>query len=269
MSGVGYSAFKLSFVDSPIFLSGGLAQNIPGGALPLIVITESLNLVNGLLAGGSNVGLDNFFGTFKIPSGGTLIDFQYAHYPFANQSVAANAAIAQPLQISLIMSCPVREPGGYFFKTAIMYALQQTLSNHVAQGGTFTVLTPSYFYLNCLLLRLTDVTPAGEEKQAQADFQFDFEQPLLTLNQALQAQNSLMSKFNGGTQVLGQPSWSGQSTIGSTSPVSNLGGAIPTGSGTVGSAVAPSPYTTPVQQVPLPPPPAPAVPSSSFGSTLT
>lgn len=264
MSGVGYSAFKLSFVNSPIFLTGGMASNIPGGTLPLIVITESLNLVNGLLAGGSNVGLDNFFGTFKIPSGGTLIDFQYAHYPFANQAVAANAAIAQPLQISLIMSCPVREPGGYFFKIAIMNAMQAMLSNHVASGGTFSVLTPSYFYLNCLLLRLTDVTPSGEEKQAQADFQFDFEQPLLTLEQAQQAQNSLMSKLSNGTQVQGQPSWSGQSTIGSTSPVSNLGGAIPTGSGTAGSAVSPPPYTqTPVQITPLPAPAAPAVPGTT------
>jgi hypothetical protein len=245
-----YAAFKLSFVDSPIFLSGGLAQGI--GTLPLLVITESLNLVNGLLAGGSNVGLDNFFGSFTIPAGGTLIDFQYAHYPFANQAVAANAAIAQPLQISLIMNCPAQLAGGYLTKSAIMNMMANMLYNHVAQGGTFIVLTPSYIYVNCLLLKVTDVSPVGEDKQAQVAFQFDFEQPLLTIQQAQQVMNGFMNKLNNGTQItMENAGWSGQTTIGSTSPVSNL--LVPTGSGTEGSVVTGAPFTqAPVQTSPLP-----------------
>lgn len=243
-----YSAFKLSFVNSPIYLTGGLAGNIPGSTLPLLVLTESLNLVNGLLTG-ANIGMDSFFGAFRIPAGGTLINFQYAHYPFANQSVAANAAIAQPLNISLIMSCPVREAGGYFTKIAIMNAMQAMLSAHVAQGGTFTVLTPAYFYTNCLLLRLSDVTPNGDEKQSQAEFQFDFEQPLLTLPQAQQAQSSLMSQLSGGTQINGTPSWGAGSTIGSVSTNNILG--------TTGATTAPAPFTpaipVPVTSSPLPP----------------
>lgn len=243
-----YSAFKLSFVDSPIYLTGGLAGNIPGSTLPLLALTESLNLVNGLLTG-ANIGMDSFFGAFRIPAGGTLIRFQYAKYPFANQAVAANAAIAQPLNISLIMSCPVRETGGYFTKIAIMNALQAMLSTHVAQGGTFTVLTPAYFYVNCLLLQVTDATPNGEEKQSQAEFQFDFEQPLLTLNQAQQAQSSLMSKFTGGTQISGAPSWGSGSTIGSVSNNSILG--------TTATTTSAPPFTpaipTPVTSTPLPP----------------
>lgn len=242
-----YSAFKLSFVDSPIYLTGGLAGNNPGIVLPLLALTESLNLVNGVLTG-DNIGLDSFFGAFRIPAGGTLIKFQYAHYPFANQSVAANAAIQQPLNISLIMSCPVRETGGYFTKIAIMNALQAMLSAHVAQGGTFIVLTPAYFYTNCLLLQVTDVTPNGEEKQAQAEFQFDFEAPLLTLPQAQQAQNSLMSKFTSGTQISGTPGWGASSTIGTPASSNNLLGSI-------GPTASPAPFTAAA--------PAPAVTSSS------
>jgi len=242
------SAFKLSFVNSPIYLTGGLAGNIPGQTLPLLVLTESLNLVNGVLSGG-NIGLDSFFGAFRIPAGGTLINFQYAHYPFANQAVAANAAIAQPLTVSLIMSCPVREAGGYFTKIAIMNALQAMLSTHVAQGGTFTVLTPAYFYTQCLLLRMTDVTPNGEEKQSQAEFQFDFEQPLLTLNQAQQAQSSLMSKFTGGTQISGTPSWGSGSTIGSVSNNSLLGTTATPATAAPSASLVPIPVTS----TPLPP----------------
>lgn len=259
MSGAGYAAFKLSFVNSPIVMTGGIAQNLPGNALPLLAVTGALDLVNGLLAGGSQVGLDSFFATFKIPGGGTLLDYQYAHYPFANQAVAANAAIAQPLQISLIMNCPVREPGGYLYKIALMNAMQSAFTQHVATGGTFMVLTPAYFYINCLLLRITDVTPVGEEKQAQADFQFDFEQPLLTMEQAAQAQGALMAKFSNGTQISGQPTWSGQSiTVGQPGVDSSL----PIGSGTAGDTVAPQSFIQPPAPVgvPLPAPPVPPAP---------
>src|SRR5579859_6827529 len=96
----GLAAYKLSFQLSPIIFVGGIAQNIPFQMLPIIAITEALNFTIGLLSGGDPIDLDNFFANYQPMPGSTLIDNQYGQYPFANQSVAANALITNPLRIS-------------------------------------------------------------------------------------------------------------------------------------------------------------------------
>lgn len=236
---VGLAAYKLSFQISPIILNGGLASAIPGGMLPIISITESLNFVSGLLgSGGEDVNLDGFFANFEPLPGTEMIDQTIGNYPFANQAVAANAVIAQPLPISLIMICPARETIGYATKLAVMTALKATLQQHNAQGGTYTVATPSGFYDNCLLVRVVDAS-AGQSKQAQDRWRWDFVQPLLTLQQAQQAQNSLMSKMSNGTQLTGDPpAWSGlPPTVGQ--PPSLAGpSVVPALSGPAGGGVA-------------------------------
>lgn len=206
----GLAAFKLSFNISPIILTGGVAGLIPGGMLPIISITEALNFGIGLLGGGGeDIDLDSFFCYFQPLGGSTFIDQQIGQYPFANQAVAANATIAQPLTVSMEMICPVREAFGYASKLATMTALQNTLAQHNASGGTYTVATPSRFYDNCILLRMVD-TSGGNSKQAQERWRLDFVQPLLTLQQAEQAQNSLMGKISAGVPVGGDPpGWSG------------------------------------------------------------
>jgi hypothetical protein len=205
----GFAAFKMSFQASPIILTGGLAGAIPGGMLPIIAITEALNFTIGLLGGGT--GLDNidaFFAAFEPMPGGSLIRQKIGEYTFANQAVAANAVIADPLTISMLMKIPVRAPGGYAIKLATMTALQAALAQHNGSGGTYTVATPSYFYTNCVMTDLVDVSGA-DSHQAQHQWRFDFRQPLLTLQQAAQAQNSLMSQISAGTSITGQPAWSG------------------------------------------------------------
>lgn len=207
----GLVAFKLAFQISPIILTGGIAQNIPGGMLPIISITEAINFTEGLLSGSADIDLDSFFAAYEPMSGATLIENEYGKYPFANQATAANAVIQQPLGISLLMRCPVRNELGYASKLATMMALQATLAKHTATGGTYTIATPSFFYTNCTLLRLSDAS-SGESKQAQNTWRFDFEKPLITLEQAEQVLNSLMSKVTGGAAVPGTNgavSWSG------------------------------------------------------------
>ena len=76
--------------------------------LPIISITEALNFTVGILSGGENIELDDFFANYQPIPGGTLIDQDIGEYPFANQSVAANAVIAKPLKIPMMMICPVR-----------------------------------------------------------------------------------------------------------------------------------------------------------------
>lgn len=207
----GQAAFKLAFNVSPIILTGGVANLIPGAMLPIISITEALSFGLGLLSGGETPSLDDFFASYQQIAGGTLVDNSVAHYPFANQATAANAIITQPLRVSLLMRCPVREPFGYAAKLATMMALQAALAQHNSSGGTYIVATPSYFYTNCLMLGMRDVSSRG--KQVQTEWQLDFEQPLLTESAADQAQNALMSKITGGTAFSGAPEWSGLGTV--------------------------------------------------------
>lgn len=234
----GLAVFKLSFQLSPIILTGGIASSIPGGMLPIISITQALSFVGGLLSGGEDLNdLDDFFANFHPLPGATMIDQSIGKYPFANQFVAANAVISNPLAISMRMICPARDEAGYALKLATMLALQATLSQHNASGGTYTIATPSFFYTNCVMLDMRDVSSA-EDKQAQNTWQLDFEKPLLTLQDAQAAQNGLLSQISAGTPISGVPTWSGlPPTLGNPSSLGAIG-TIPAANNPAGSGTA-------------------------------
>jgi len=232
----GYAAFKLSFQLSPIVLTGGIAAAIPGGMIPIISLTQAIDFFGGLLSG-SDIDLDDFFANFVPLPGSSLIDQQLGKYPFANQAVAANAVIRQPLVISMRMICPARDESGYALKLATMTALQATLAQHNGSGGTYTIATPSYFYTNCVMIGMRD-TSNSASMQAQNTYQLDFEQPLLTLQDALAAQNSLLSQITAGTSVGATPAWSGLSpTVGNPSSLGAVG-TIPAASNPAGTQAA-------------------------------
>lgn len=192
-------AYDLAFAVSPIILVGGIASNTLGGMLPIIALGgQALSAFQGALSGGINT--DAFFARYVPVPGSTLINQAIATYPFANQSVAANATIQNPLNISLRMIAPVKDTAGYLTKTAIWISLQNSLVAHNASGGTYTIATPWYIYTGCLLQAITDTT-GGDTKQQQIQAQWDFVQPLTTQMQATSAYNSLMSKLSGGAQV--------------------------------------------------------------------
>lgn len=216
----GLEVFKLSFQLSPVILTGGIANFIPGGMLPLLSITQSASFLEGLLSGSDDLAdPDQFFANFHPLPGATMIDQQIGKYPFANQTVAANAVITQPLTISMRMICPARGELGYAVKLATMMAVQATLAQHNASGGTYTIATPSFFFTNCVMLGMKDVSNT-EDKQAQNTWQLDFEKPLLTLQDAQQAQNNLMSQISAGTPISGTPAWSGlPPTVGNPSSI--------------------------------------------------
>jgi hypothetical protein len=197
----GQAAFKLAFEISPIMLTGGIALNIPGGMLPLLSISQAASY-SGLISGGVNVNLDNFFANFYPVPGSSLIEQQIGHYPFANQTVAANAIIVQPLTVSMIMRVPVREDGGYALKLAQMTSIQNALHQHNISGGTYTVATPAYFYTDTVMLGMHDVS-SGDTLQAQVTYRLDFEQPLISLEAAASVQNLMMSQLTSGVQTTG------------------------------------------------------------------
>lgn len=184
------SVYKLAYEISPIILQNGLASAM-GGLLPIIAITEAANFTASLLHGKNPLNLDNFFGHFRPLPGSTLIDNEIGEYPFANQAYAANAIIAKPLKISMLMNCPANVNGGYISKMITFTALKAALDSHIQKGGTFVVATPSYIYLNCLLESLVDVS-RPDSQQPQNAWQFQFTQPLISQG----PQNTLSSLMN-------------------------------------------------------------------------
>lgn len=206
--------YQIGFQLSPIILSDGLASAIPGGMLPLICITEAAGLVQSVLNGIDLSNVDNYHAHFKPLSGLQMLNYQVANYPFANQTVAANAVIQNPTALSLQMDIPVNQEGGYLTKFLTMTALKLALEKHISLGGLFIIATPTYIYRNCLLLGLTDMT-SGDSKQPQQTWRWDFQRPLVALSDATTAYSSMMKKISSGVKVP-NVSWSGlSSSVGS------------------------------------------------------
>lgn len=212
----GQAAFKAAFEISPITLTNGIAGSIPGGMLPLMALIQSISYTS--ILGGGNVNLDNTFANFYPLPGSTMIENELGKYPFANMAIAANAVVKQPITVSMLMRTPVRDPGGYALKLAIMTSLQNTLDRHTSNGGTFMVATPSFFYTDVILTHLQDVS-GGEGKQAQTDWKWDFVKPLITLQQAQATQNAMMNAMSSGVPTSGE--LSGVSAVNSASAASS------------------------------------------------
>jgi len=185
-------AYNQAFQVSPIILVGGIVANAQGGALPITSFLPTPTTPDDVIL-------------FVPLPGGTLVNNTVGMYPFANQQVAANAIIEQPLTISYVMIAPVRDPGGYTTKTAILTSLATSLQNHNAAGGLYNCATPAYLYNNCIMTGMTEV-PGGETKQQQTRWQLDFIQPIVTQAAAAAAQSKLMSKLTAGSQV-NNPTW--------------------------------------------------------------
>lgn len=234
----GLSTFRTTFALCPIIFSGGIASSMPGGILPLTAISDALSFVDGLLGA---AGLGDFEGAFAhyVPMPGmSIIDNTIGNYPFANQNVAANALIAQPLKVSLAMICPVRL--SYSLKLATITSMQSTFKQHNTSEGTYTIATPSFYMENCVMTGMTDISGA-QSKQPQTVWKLDFLKPLISLEDAAAAQNQMMSAISGGLPTDGATSGFAPNV---NAPGGNMGPAtIPAASG-VGAAGVGS-YTAP------------------------
>lgn len=215
------SQYDLAFQVSPIILNGGIVGS-QGSLAPIT------NYTGDTASGAPLLSLDNAFAHFVPMPGSTLISQSIGMYPFANQAVAANATIQQPLTISLMMIAPVNRAGGYLKKLSIFSNLQRQLANHNAIGGTYIVATPAFIYNFMLMTAMTDMTPEPSldgEKQVQIIYQLDFIQPILTLTGLAAAQSAVMQKITNGNQFVGPPSPSGN-TASSPANLSGVTGAL-------------------------------------------
>lgn len=188
----GLPQFALATQIAPIILVNGIAQQLGSdGMMSILVLTE----------GSSDPGysdINEYFAQFRPAPGSTLEDWTAADYPFASFVMAANAMVQNALKVSLLMNCPAR-PGSnnYLQRPAKFASLKGMLDAHVSQGGTFIVVTPAYTYMNCLLVRLADITPT-DSKQAQVLYQWDFVMPLITQAAASQSYNAVYNKLANG-----------------------------------------------------------------------
>ncbi|MCZ6443268.1 hypothetical protein O5268_15990 [Escherichia coli] len=133
-------AFKLAFEVSPILLVDGIASKIPGGVMPIAVLTEGLSITNGLLHGEIRT---RSMAAFTPMAGTTLVQQDLCNLNFYNQVTAANATVRKPNRVVMQMIRPAStEDGGYTTKGMTFTALKMALDMHNQYGGCYTVLTP-------------------------------------------------------------------------------------------------------------------------------
>lgn len=190
------SQYELAFQTSPIILVNGIVKNTQGGLAPITDYT-----------GGAPSSPEQRFATYLPLPGSTLISNAVGMYPFANQQIAANAMIEQPLTLSMRMIAPVNQAGGYLSKLSTFSALQNSLTQHNATGGTYIIATPAFVFNYLVMTNMADIT--GEGNQQQIEWQMDFVQPILTLAGAAAAESNFISKVSGGGKFTGPPGWSG------------------------------------------------------------
>lgn len=191
-STAGMAQYDSKFQISPIFLQGGIVGD------SVVPISQFMSA---------------FLGTdgqppwrFQNIPGATLISQAIGMYPFATQQVAANATIQQPLAVSMVLTAPVNQEGGYRSKQAAFMSLQNTLQLHNSGGGWYTVATPAMLYQDILMVTMTDVT-SQDSRQHQIEWQFDFIAPIITSAQARAAEGGLIKKLSNGNQLPNPPTW--------------------------------------------------------------
>ena len=232
----GETQFTLTYVVSPIFLTGGIAASLSGGTMPIIALTQGNNFTS-LTSPAGNVDLDDYFAHYAPLPGSSLIAQDIGTYPFANQQTAANAIITKPLAISMLMIAPARQPGDYFLKSAIMSGLRTSLNYHNLSGGTYTVVTPAFVYTDCIMTAFHDASDS-ETKQVQWRWQLDFQKPLVSLADASIAQSALYASIGAGQQVT-------PNAQGNLVPGGALGPTVPGPSSAFSPSVVPSTASNP------------------------
>jgi hypothetical protein len=225
--------YDMAFQISPIILTGGIASGVMGGMLPVLALMGAGFLQGALTSGG--ISMQDFPVRFLPIPGGTIINNSVGMYPFANQQVAANAIIEQPLNISLHMIAPVQDLAGYATKLAYFTGLQASFRSHNNSGGLYTVATPAMLYTDLIMVGMSDIT-GGDTNQKQIEWQIDFVKPLVSLAAANVALGGMMSRITGGG-VVQSSSWASQAMNGVNNGVAAIGGAATSLAGAVGSVL--------------------------------
>ena len=217
---------QLAYQICPIILTGGIAAQLPWSMLPMLnLMSPSGSLAPSILPF-LDSDLDDAFAAFNVVPGGQLVLQQIGKYPFANQYVAANAVVREPLTLSVLMDTPMRGENPWTLKSQVFTSLKATLDSHNNAGGTYTIATPAYIYENMVMTSLTDISRGGNPVPQNA-WRFDFEKPLVALSELQQgAQNLVTSAMSMGLVTNGSSSGVLQGS--QTAQPSQMGGSIKT-----------------------------------------
>lgn len=195
---------QLLYQISPIILTDGIAASTTGNMQSLMMLLAP-SLTFGQPTQSSNL-LDNAFGSFTVIPGGTLNAQTIPKYPLADMTLAANAIVRDPIQVSLMWDIPMRGVNAWANRLSTMQNLKGLLDQHNNAGGRYIILTPSYYYENCIFVALTD-NSRGTQPIPQSAWRFDFERPMVvTVPDATGAQSLLMSRITAGLKTPG--TWS-------------------------------------------------------------
>jgi len=206
----GWTDFKTAFEITPIILTGGIATG-QGDGLPIVALTNPGNFDDPVTSG-SSPSLDDYQFRYSPLPGSRLLKWQPGVYPFANQAIAANALIADPTNVSLIMYCPATANWPFSQRKTDITSLIASLQQHQIRGGLYTVVTPAYIWPASILLEILDVSGA-DNHQYQFAWQWNFYQPLTSLAAAQQAQNGLTSMLTNQTPPAGSTGWAAGSAV--------------------------------------------------------
>lgn len=174
-----------------------------GGANDYVGLFGTVQAVSGIVA--SSISIANIFQQFvkfrPVP-GATLLEMQYSQYPFANRAMAANSGSLQPNRISIEMfidfgpvgiqqlasalgiKTPTINIVHYSMILPFMQAVRQKLHDHVTNGGTFNLITPSQIYFDCLLESLVDNSDQSGGNIGGVHYTFNFIKPIVTTKDA-------------------------------------------------------------------------------------
>jgi hypothetical protein len=227
------SQVQLLYQLTPIWLQNGIASGVVGGYLPILALLN-VEVFSALFLAPQQMGpeginvpddwsFENAFAVFQPAPGGALIRQSIAEYPFASLNVASNATLRNPLNVSLVMMTPMKEPSAWTMKQSRMTSLKFALDNHNNLGGSYIVFTPAYIYNNMLLENLTDAS-TSQSPLPQNTWRWDFTAPLISLQDVVAAENNLISKITNGLPNAAQIT-SIQTALGITS-IGNYGTGI-------------------------------------------
>lgn len=179
--------------------------------------TELVGTLNGLISGAvrGNVNLpdlDNTWCHWQNSTKNTLINNSISQYPYANQTVAANALVTQSPSISMQMVCPPRGSGAMLAKILTIQSLISLLNKHCQLGGYFNIITPGQFYTKMLLTSVTDSSPDATSQPA-SQYTFQFTRPLTQKNEAAQKMSTLMTKASDGMPSIGDVGSTGSGNV--------------------------------------------------------
>jgi hypothetical protein len=159
-----------------IILSGGIATRLEGAVMPIYCLLDS-NAIGDALENG--IEAFDKLATFEFIMGPP--EGVHKHYPHENLKI--NPDMEQyfcPLPtpcFSVLMRCHLQD------SDAVMETVRLCLKTHNMLGGLYTVGNDKV-YSGCVLL---DLSGSGTE------FRFNFFQPTITLLQAVEAYNEVMS----------------------------------------------------------------------------